>query len=146
VTGDILTAIAQSSDGDNLVPLYYISAIVVSVGTAIWALARWFDKQKQKWQHEATHDAHLGDELRANTDAAEHNTEAIKNLANEMGAFASKAETELNGHSNRLGRLEEYAMYGTAPYHFRGGPGMDDPRNSRGRRPLDDVPGNNTGS
>lgn len=115
---------AGSQPGDNLVPLYYISAIIISVGTAVWALARWFDRQRSKWANEATHDAHLSDELRANTDAARVNTEAAKsnttaidNLAIRMESFAVKVETELNGHNNRISRLED-VMYGVQPYHF----------------------------
>lgn len=114
-----LHVIASSQQpGDNLVPLYYISAIVVSVGTAIWALAKWFDKQKQKWAREATHDAHLADELRANTEAAKGNTDAIRHLAGRMDNFAVKVEAELNGHDNRIARLED-AMYGITPYHIK---------------------------
>lgn len=127
---------AGSQPGDNLVPLYYISAIIISVGTAVWALARWFDRQRSKWANEATHDAHLSDELRANTDAAKTNTEAAKsntaaidNLATRLESFAVKVETELNGHNSRISRLED-AMYSVSPFHFRAknlGDG-DDPR------------------
>lgn len=111
--------LAASQPGDNLVPLYYITAIIISVGTGIWGLSRWFEKQRTKWQQEATHDAHISEELAANTAAAMKNTAAITLLTQEMGAFAQRVDKELNGHGNRISRLEEYAEYGTAPYHFK---------------------------
>lgn len=92
--------------GDSLLPLYYMSAIIVSVGTAVWGLLRWHEQQRQKWQAEAANDAHIGDELKNNTEAAKRNTEAIDRLSVKLDQFASRVDAQLSDHNSRISRME----------------------------------------
>ncbi len=116
----MLAELAQAAQpGANLVPLYYAVSILIAIGTAIWGLMKWYDKQRGKWIQEAAHDVHISEELKANTTAAMANTRAITRLTEQLADFAVKVDRDMTAMSNRVARLEEYAQNGTAPWQTR---------------------------
>jgi hypothetical protein len=92
--------------GADLTPVYYLTSIAGTAGAGLLGARAYLSKQRDRWISEGTKQASLSDSLTANTAAAAANTAAIERLSKDLHDYATKTETQLNGHAGRLDRIE----------------------------------------
>lgn len=109
-----------ASSGSGLIPLYYVTAIVVAVLSIIWGSYKWYTQRKKEWTDGGKHAAEQAAALQSNTEAAKANTEtakrntmAIEQLTGELRNFVDESrrrfdhqDSVLADHAHRITRLE----------------------------------------
>jgi hypothetical protein len=102
--------------GADLTPVSYIAGTAASI-TAVLAGARsYYARQRKRWTDEGARAEASTQALEANTRAAAANTAALADLGRKLGEFTDETRRELNGHDQRIGRLEDVAE---RPMHVR---------------------------
>lgn len=96
--------------GADLTPVYYITSIAGTAGAGLLGARAYLAKQRDRWISEGTKQASLADKLEANTAAAGANTAAIDRLAKEMHESNAEVKSRLNGHDDRLNRLDNVVL------------------------------------
>ena len=108
----------------DLTPVYYVVGTAASI-TGILASGRsLYVKQKRRWTDEGAAASAHNNALKANTDAATKNTQAIAALTTKLDTFATEVRGELNGHQRRIDRIEDVIE---APMRTRRTPGREQP-------------------
>lgn len=120
----IALAAQQAADnGGSLVPLYYIVSIGAVIVTAIWALKKYNDREREKWVKRGKQEQDLSDRLEGVIESNTQLRTSVDKLTQRMDGFTSNVNGQLNGHDRRIEKLEDYAVYGTAPYRRTNPPG-----------------------
>jgi hypothetical protein len=106
----LTTVLADSASGQGLVTTYYVIAIVGGLGAIVGgpvAALRFFARQRSKWLVEGESRAQQTQALDANTQAAEDNTKAIREMGRKLETFAESTHEEFGRVNGRISGLSE---------------------------------------
>lgn len=97
-----------SSDGNPITIVYYAIAIVLALGGLMAGAWRWYTKSRAGWIDEGQSRRRAAEAMEDNAKATSANTTAVLELTKKLDSFSQEVQTELNGHSRRIGRIEEH--------------------------------------
>jgi len=101
----LLTASA-ASPGTGIEAAYYVIASVIAIGGIAIGGAKLLLWLRGRWTREGQQRAESSRVIEENTVAAKANTEAIADLSGKLEGFAAGVRSDLNGHEQRITRLE----------------------------------------
>lgn len=84
----------------------YILAALVTIVTGWLALRSALRKWVGQREKEAVEKADLSKAIMGNIEATRANTEALGKMGQDFHDFATETRSQLNGHAERIGRLE----------------------------------------
>ena len=120
----IAIAAQQAADGGgSLVPLYYVVSIGAVIVTALWALKKYNDREREKWLKRGKQEQDLSDRLEGVIESNTKLSASLDKLTQRFDGYATRMDAQMNGHDRRIEKLEDYAVYGTAPYRRNNSPG-----------------------
>jgi len=98
--------LAASSPGSGIEVAYYVIASIIAIGTVAIGGGRLLLWLKRRWTQEGEARAESSRVVAENTEAAKANTEAVAALSSKLDGFATSVRSDLNGHEQRITRLE----------------------------------------
>ncbi len=97
---------SAAGPGSGIEVAYYVIASVIAIGTVAIGGGRLMLWLKRRWTQEGEQRAESSRVVAENTEAAKANTEAVAALSAKLEGFATSVRSDLNGHEQRITRLE----------------------------------------
>ena len=109
---DVFAQAAAAGNGDTTIVtvVYILTGLSLIIGFAVGTY-KYVQRQKKKWTDDGITRQKQAQATADNTAMMRKNTEAVDKLTEKFGEFALSVRQELNGHSERLGKLETWRRH-----------------------------------